>query len=351
MSASNPSYISNGSALVVTDLRHSYVRRAPWSFGKQISVDVLKGISVAIPAGKTLGLVGESGCGKTTLVKSILRLIEPTSGQIHMTIRGDDNTAKSVDVLGASSAEMSSIRKKLQIVFQDPYGSLNPRMSVRQTLSEPLITHMGYNKSTLQTRIDELMQLVGLNPIMADRYPHEFSGGQRQRIGIARALAFEPEVLILDEPVSALDVSVQAQILNLISGLQTKLKLTYLFVSHDLAVIRHVADFVAVMYLGKIVESGPTDAMFDNPAHPYTQALLSASPIPDVALERKRKRIILQGDVSNIGSTMQGCQFAPRCHIGRDKEICATVSPILNEVHDRQSASCHFPRLRTTSAN
>jgi peptide/nickel transport system ATP-binding protein/oligopeptide transport system ATP-binding protein len=298
---------------------------------------VLKGISLDIPQGTTLGLVGESGCGKTTLVKSILRLIEPTSGQI---LLGTD--AGQEDVLALPKSEMTRVRRRLQVVFQDPYGSLNPRMTVFQTVSEPLRVHLRMNEAACKDRVRDLLELVGLDPKMANRYPHEFSGGQRQRVGVARALAFEPSVLILDEPVSALDVSVQAQILNLIIGLQKKLDLTYLFVSHDLAVIEHVADAVAVMYLGRIVEHGKTESIFSNPAHPYTQALLSASPIPDVKAERQRTRIVLRGDISSAAAGA-GCQFHPRCPVGEGKDRCAAESPALVDVRPGQLAACHFP--------
>lgn len=330
------------SALSIRDLRHSYAQRGALALKKKTSVEVLKGISLEIPAGKTLGLVGESGCGKTTLVKSILRLINPTSGEILLR-DGNAQNNEPRDILSLSNSEMTAVRRSLQVVFQDPYGSLNPRMSVFQTVSEPLRTHLGLDRQACKTRVTELLELVGLDPILADRYPHEFSGGQRQRVGIARALAFEPSVLILDEPVSALDVSVQAQILNLIISLQEKLNLTYLFVSHDLAVVQHVADEVAVMYLGKIVESGSADNLFSNPAHPYTQALLSASPIPDVDLERKRKRIVLRGDISNSAGTHTGCQFANRCHVGVDKDRCTSESPELKALSLQHQVSCHYP--------
>jgi len=325
-------------ALSIRDIHHSYSQRSVLSVGKAKRTDVLKGISLDVPQGSTLGLVGESGCGKTTLVKSILRLIEPTSGQI---LLGTDSGQE--DVLALPKSEMTRVRRRLQVVFQDPYGSLNPRMTVFQTVSEPLRVHLHMDESACKDRVRDLLELVGLDPKMANRYPHEFSGGQRQRVGIARALAFEPSVLILDEPVSALDVSVQAQILNLIIGLQKKLDLTYLFVSHDLAVIEHVADEVAVMYLGRIVEHGKTDSIFRNPAHPYTQALLSASPIPDVAAERQRTRIVLRGDITSAASGTAGCQFHPRCPIGEGKDRCATESPVLAEVRAGQLAACHFP--------
>lgn len=330
------------SVLSIRDVRHSYVQRSAFSISKGTSTEVLKGISLEIPEGKTLGLVGESGCGKTTLVKSILRLIEPTAGQI--LLRTDDDAKNEPkDILSLSRSEMKKVRQKMQVVFQDPYGSLNPRMSLFQTVSEPLSTHLAMNRAACKARVSELMELVGLDPAMADRYPHEFSGGQRQRVGIARALAFEPKVMILDEPVSALDVSVQAQILNLIIGLQKKLNLTYLFVSHDLAVVEHVADYVAVMYLGKIVEYGETANIFNHVAHPYTQALLSASPIPDVMLERKRNRIVLRGDVSNVSASGIGCQFVSRCHVGGGNEKCATESPSLSDIRAGHQVSCHFP--------
>ncbi|MBU6200514.1 MAG: ATP-binding cassette domain-containing protein [Acidobacteria bacterium] len=324
-------------ALSIKDVVHSYAQRSVLGVGKAKRTDVLKGISLDIPQGTTLGLVGESGCGKTTLVKSILRLIEPTSGQI---LLGTESGQE--DVLALPKSELTRVRRKLQVVFQDPYGSLNPRMTVFQTVSEPLRVHLKMDEAACKDRVRDLLELVGLDPKMANRYPHEFSGGQRQRVGIARALAFEPSVLILDEPVSALDVSVQAQILNLIIGLQKKLDLTYLFVSHDLAVIEHVADAVAVMYLGRIVEHGKTESIFSNPAHPYTQALLSASPIPDVTAERQRTRIVLRGDISS-SSAGTGCQFHPRCPVGEGKERCAAESPALAEVRPGQLAACHFP--------
>lgn len=329
------------SALSIRDLHHTYVRGSGLSFSKSSRTPVLKGISLDIPQGQTLGLVGESGCGKTTLVKAILRLIEPTSGEIRLSA-GDGTPSR--DLLSLPKSELKKVRQQLQVVFQDPYGSLNPRMSVYRAVSEPLTTHLGMNRTQAHQRVDELMDLVGLDPKMADRYPHEFSGGQRQRVGIARALAFEPKALILDEPVSALDVSVQAQILNLIIGLQKKLNLTYLFVSHDLAVIEHVADQIAVMYLGKIVEFGDTSSIFRDPAHPYTQALLSASPIPDFHLERQRTRILLRGDISTDTTVHGGCQFRSRCPIAEGKGTCITEEPSLTDVKSGHQAACHFPR-------
>jgi oligopeptide/dipeptide ABC transporter ATP-binding protein len=329
------------SALSIRDLHHTYVRGSGLSFSKSSRTEVLKGISLEIPEGQTLGLVGESGCGKTTLVKAILRLIEPTSGEVRLNA-GDGSPSK--DLLSLPKSELKKVRQQLQVVFQDPYGSLNPRMSVYRAVSEPLTTHLGMSGKQAKQRVNELMDLVGLDPKMADRYPHEFSGGQRQRVGIARALAFEPRALILDEPVSALDVSVQAQILNLIIRLQEQLNLTYLFVSHDLAVIEHVADQVAVMYLGKIVEFGDTNSIFRDPAHPYTQALLSASPIPDVHLERQRTRIFLRGDISTDTTVHGGCQFRSRCPVGEGKDICITDAPDLVDVKSGHQAACHFPR-------
>jgi oligopeptide/dipeptide ABC transporter ATP-binding protein len=324
-------------ALSVRNVRHSYSTKSALSLAKATQTEVLKGISLDIPTGKTLGLVGESGCGKTTLVKSILRLVQPTHGEILL------NTGDAVvDVLALGSRDLKRVRRRLQVVFQDPYGSLNPRMTVAQTVSEPLRAHLGM-RSEAAGRVSELLELVGLDPAMADRYPHEFSGGQRQRIGIARALAFEPTVLVLDEPVSALDVSVQAQILNLIIDLQRKLNLTFLFVSHDLAVIEHVADLVAVMYLGRIVEFGPVDTVFAEPTHPYTKALLSASPIPNVQLERQRTQIVLRGDATTTNSIGDGCQFAPRCPVGADEQRCRTHDPELIQLGDDRRVACHFP--------
>jgi oligopeptide/dipeptide ABC transporter ATP-binding protein len=332
--------IDVSNALSIRDVHHSYVSGSGLPFAKSSHTEVLKGISLDVAEGRTLGLVGESGCGKTTLVKAILRLIEPTSGQV--LLRTDQTEAR--DLLSLQRSELKKIRQQLQVVFQDPYGSLNPRMSVYRMVSEPLTVHLGMNRDQAKERVSELMELVGLDPKMADRYPHEFSGGQRQRVGIARALAFEPKVLILDEPVSALDVSVQAQILNLIIGLQKQLNLTYLFVSHDLAVVEHIADEIAVMYLGKIVEHGVTESIFRDPAHPYTQALLSASPIPDIQLEQQRTRVVLRGDITSDGVSLSGCQFAPRCPISDGKDQCTSESPTLADVGDRHQVSCHFPR-------
>ena len=329
-------------AVSIQDVYHSYSRRSALSLGGTSQTSVLKGISLDIPAGKTFGLVGESGCGKTTLMKAILRLIEPSSGEI--LLRSGDGEMQ--NVLALDKASLKQVRRRLQVVFQDPYGSLNPRKSVFQIVGEPLLTHLGMSKNAAKERVGDLLELVGLDPRVADRYPHEFSGGQRQRIGIARALAFEPTVLILDEPVSALDVSVQAQILSLLIDLQKKLHLTYLFVSHDLAVVEHMADLVAVMYLGKIVELGDPVTIFREASHPYTQALLSASPIPDVHAERQRRRILLRGDVSSASGQATGCQFAPRCPLAEGQARCTAEPPELTQLAEFRAGhrvACHFP--------
>ena len=266
------------------------------------TVRAVDGVSFAIPKGKTLSLVGESGSGKTTAGRSILRLIEPSAGRILF---------NGVDLTKIDRRAMRRYRKAMQIIFQDPYGSLNPRMTVYNMLSEILATHKLVPRAQRRHRIDELLELVGLPPESADRYPHEFSGGQRQRIGIARALAVEPELIVADEPISALDVSIQAQILNLLRDLQEQLGLTYLFIAHDLSVVRHISDFVAVMYLGRIVERGPVDDIFAHPVHPYTKALLAAAPVPNPKCARRRRP--LAGDVPSPIHPPSGCHFHPRC--------------------------------------
>lgn len=285
-------------------------------FSREVAnVKAVSDVSFSIARGETLGLVGESGCGKSTLGRCILRLIEPSSGQVYF-----DGT----DVTSLSPAEMRKLRRKMQIIFQDPYASLNPRMTIGDIIREPLEIH-GLYKGQENTRVAQLLDLCGLRSDSMMRYPHEFSGGQRQRICIARALAVEPEFIVCDEPVSALDVSIQSQILNLMMDLQDEFKLTYLFISHDLKVIEHVSDNVAVMYLGKLVEQASAHDIYARPSHPYTKALLSAIPVPDPKF--KRERIILQGDVPSPLNPPPGCYFNPRCPIG--DESCRNTSPNL----------------------
>jgi oligopeptide/dipeptide ABC transporter ATP-binding protein len=292
------------------------------------AVRAVDGVSFSIPKGTTLSLVGESGSGKTTAGRSILRLIEPTGGKILF---------DGIDLAALAPKELRELRKRIQIVFQDPYGSLNPRMTIYSMLAEAMKAHDLGDRHSRRDRCYELLSLVGLPPQAADRYPHEFSGGQRQRIGIARALAVEPELIVADEPVSALDVSVQAQILNLMKDLQQKLGLTYLFVGHDLSVIRHISDAVAVMYLGRIVEIGPADALFQNPVHPYTKALLSA--VPEIDPDRTSRRIILQGDVPSPINPPSGCHFHPRCPDAT--AACAARGQMLQRVGSDHNVACH----------
>jgi oligopeptide/dipeptide ABC transporter ATP-binding protein len=275
-----------------------------------------------------------------------MRLIEPTSGEVVLQRPLDGGQTERIDIIAANRDQLRRLRRDIQIVFQDPFASLNPRMSVGQALREPLHVHTDMSRREQDARVAELLSLVGLSTRVVDRYPHEFSGGQRQRIGVARALAFDPEFIVLDEPVSALDVSIQAQVLNLLEQLQDELGLTYLFIAHDLAVVRHICDDVAVMYLGKIVEHTSTDRLFTEPMHPYTHALLSAVPVPNPALERERSRILLEGDVPSPLNPPPGCRFHTRCHVGRDEEICRTNEPPLRELLPGHKVACHFPESK-----
>ena len=286
-------------------------------------VKAVDNVSFFIRKGETLGLVGESGCGKTTTGRAILQLYEPTEGKVQF-----DGT----ELTELNASDMRTMRKEVQIIFQDPYGSLNPRMTAGDIIGEPLKVHKLINsRQEYRDKVAELLSIVGLSPYMADRYPHEFSGGQRQRIGIARALAVNPSFIVCDEPVSALDVSIQAQVVNLLEDLQEKFGLTYLFIAHDLSVVKHISDRIAVMYLGHIVEIAPANELYSNPIHAYTRALLSAIPIPDPTIEKTRERIILEGDVPSPLNPPAGCVFKPRC-TKKDKCKCAETTPILTEV-------------------
>lgn len=287
-------------------------------------------ISFFIRKGETFGLVGESGSGKTTVGRTILQLYRPTSGKVYF---------DGVDLTTLKGEELRRMRRRMQIIFQDPYASLNPRMTVGDIIGEPLEIHGIARGKEKRERVMELLQIVGLNPYFINRYPHEFSGGQRQRIGVARALAMYPEFIVCDEPISALDVSIQAQIINLLEELQEKFGLTYLFIAHDLAVVRHISDRVAVMYLGKIVELTDRDTLYNNPLHPYTQALLSAIPIPDPVVEERRRRIILKGEIPSPANPPSGCRFHTRCPVVMD--ICREVEPEFKDVGGEHWVACH----------
>ncbi len=304
-------------------------------------IRAVDGISFNINEGETLGLVGESGCGKTTTGRCILQLEKPTSGSISF---------KGEDVSAYSRRNPKEFRRQIQVIFQDPYGSLNPRMTVESIIADPMIVHKMYeSREAVHHRVMELMKLVGLKAEMASRFPHQFSGGERQRIGIARALALNPSFIICDEAVSALDVSIQAQIVNLFSDLQKELNLTYLFISHDLAVVRHISNRIAVMYLGHIVEIAESSEIYENPMHPYTKALLSAVTIPDPEIERERKPILLQGELPSLSEERKGCVFAGRCPM-RGKE-CSEMEPELLEYDENHFVSCFkINKWRTTNA-
>ncbi|MFQ3566980.1 MAG: oligopeptide/dipeptide ABC transporter ATP-binding protein [Aggregatilineales bacterium] len=297
------------------------------------AVKAVDDISFDVFKGETLGLVGESGCGKSTTGRTVLQLYKPTAGSV--VFEGQELTTM-------SAGELRKMRRRMQMIFQDPFASLNPRMSVGNIVSEPLRIHkVIQNRAELQEYVEQLLLRVGLNPYYVNRYPHEFSGGQRQRIGIARALALRPSFIVADEPISALDVSIQAQVVNLLEELQDELNLTYLFIAHDLSMVRHICDRVAVMYLGKIVELGPTDEVYENPLHPYTQALLSAVPVPDPIIEKNRQRIILTGDVPSPARPPIGCNFNTRCPVAIAGACFEEPDPELVEVTPGHWAACH----------
>jgi oligopeptide/dipeptide ABC transporter ATP-binding protein len=311
--------VNNGKLLEVKDLRTWFPIKTGLLAKKTGDVKAVDGVTLSIRPEQTLGLVGESGCGKTTLGRSILRLVEPTAGEVSFEGR---------DILSLDRGELRGMRRKMQIIFQDPYASLNPRMTVGKIVAEPLEIHSIAEGAELEDRVADLLKQVGLRPEHTERYPHEFSGGQRQRIGIARAIALNPKFIVGDEPVSALDVSVQAQVLNLMESLQEEFGIAYLFISHDLSVIRHIADYVAVMYLGKIVEEAPREELFSNPVHPYTEALLESIPVPDP--NRKSGRVVLSGDVPSPSNPPTGCYFHTRCPV--KKKECESVSQTLKDV-------------------
>ena len=319
--------------LEVSGLKKYFPISAGIVFQRQVgAVRAVDGIDFHVVRGETLGLVGESGCGKSTTGRTILQLYRPTEGSVKF--EGEELSTM-------SGNQLRQMRRKMQIIFQDPFASLNPRMTVGSIVSEPLQIHNIYaNKRERQQYVEQLMEKVGLNPYFINRYPHEFSGGQRQRIGIARALALEPSFIVADEPISALDVSIQAQVVNLMEELQHELGLTYLFIAHDLSMVRHICDRVAVMYLGKIVELGPVDEVYDNPQHPYTQALLSAVPVPDPVVEEDRQRIIISGDLPNPASPPTGCNFNTRCPV--QFELChQEPDPPLIEARPDHYVACH----------
>lgn len=324
---------NNSTTEVLVDIKdlkkHFPIRKG--LLGKQVgSVRALDGVNLQVFKGETLGLVGESGCGKSTLGRILLRLLPASSGSILLSGR---------ELLSCPQSELQRIRQDLQMVFQNPYASLDPRMTVGQSIAEPLEVHRKLGKNQLQSEVKELLQLVGLSEKMYDRYPHEFSGGQRQRVGIARALALKPKLIVLDEPVSALDVSVQAQILNLLIDLRKEFRLTYIFVAHNLDVVRYISDRIAVMYLGKIVELGHCKDVYESPLHPYSKALISAAPVADPAADRSG-RIILSGDLPNPASPPSGCRFHTRCPMAVDR--CRSEEPALRLIEDNHYSACHF---------
>ncbi len=293
-------------------------------------VKAVDDVSFNIYQGETLGLVGESGSGKTTVGRTMLRLYEPTGGEILFEGR---------DLAKLSASELRDTRQRMQIIFQDPYASLNPRMTVGGIVGEPLEVHRVAQGKEKRERVQELLRLVGLNPYFVNRYPHEFSGGQRQRIGVARALALNPDLIVCDEPISSLDVSIQAQVVNLLEDLQERMGLTYLFIAHDLSMVRHISDRVAVMYLGKIMELTDRDELYMNPLNPYTQALMSAVPVPDPMVEEERRRVILEGDIPSPSNPPKGCNFSTRCPVARD--VCFETHPDLIEVEPGHFCACH----------
>jgi oligopeptide/dipeptide ABC transporter ATP-binding protein len=301
-------------------------------FQRQVGVvHAVDGITFDIRSGETFGLVGESGCGKSTAGRTILQLYRPTSGHVYFS---------DTDLVALKGEGLRHMRQRMQMIFQDPYASLNPRMTIREIVGEPLVVHDIAKSKQIDDRVDQLLDLVRLNPGFASRYPHEFSGGQRQRIGIARALALNPEFIVCDEPISALDVSIQAQVINLLEDLQSKLGLTYLFIAHDLSMVRHISDRVAVMYLGILAETASRDELYEHPLHPYTQALLSAVPVPDPFVEEKRQRIILEGDVPSPVNPPSGCRFRTRCPLA--EKICAEQVPDWREIKPDHWVACHM---------